>query len=77
MSETIGGEPDGKKSVLAKEQQALVDTNLGLVGVHLAHHVPTPKCPTRERERDDLFQVGGLALVRAAFSYHADEHGGE
>ena len=75
MSETMAGKPVGRQSVLTEGQQALVDENLGLVGVHLAHRVPTPVRPRRERERDDLFQVGGLALVRAALTYRAGEHG--
>lgn len=75
MSETMGEGPVRGKSVLTDEQRALVMANRGLVGVHLAHHVPTPKRPKRERERSDLFQEGSLALVRAALTYQADEDG--
>lgn len=75
MSETTGGEPARRRSVLTEEQRALVAENQGLVGVHLAHRVPVPKKLRRERERGDLFQEGCLALVRAALTYRADREG--
>ena len=37
--------------------------------------IPTPHCPRRTRERADLFQVGCLALVRAAARYRAEHDG--
>jgi len=61
---------------LTGEQRALAARNLGLVGVHLKRNVPRSGPPTRSRERDDLFQEGCLALVRAARTYDPVEHGG-
>jgi hypothetical protein len=75
MSVTMGGKPAGGRSVLTDEQQMLVVENRGLVGVHLGHRVATPRRLKRERELADLFQEGSLALVRAALTYQADEHG--
>ena len=53
-------------SALSADQQALVARNLGLVGLHLRNRVPTPRQPMRQREYEDLFQEGCLALIRAA-----------
>ncbi|HOW70559.1 MAG TPA: sigma factor [Phycisphaerae bacterium] len=75
MSETLDNEIVGGESILTDEQSDLVTRNLGLIGVHLVRHVRTPRCAKRERERDDLFQEGALALVRAALTYEADQHG--
>ena len=61
--------------VLTPEQQSLVAANIGLVGVHLRNRVPTPRQPTRQREYEDLFQEGCVALVRAASTYNANRHG--
>jgi RNA polymerase sigma factor (sigma-70 family) len=60
---------------LTPEQQELVRRNVGLVGVHLRTRVPTPRYPMRQREYDDLFQQGCLALVRAAARYRPDRDG--
>lgn len=56
---------------LTQEQRALVNNNIGLVGVHLRRVVsPRARC-TNTRNRDDLFQEGCLGLIRAARSYEA------
>jgi len=60
---------------LSHEQQRLVRENIGLVGVHLRTRVPTPAEPMRNREHDDLFQEGCLALARAAARYNPDTDG--
>ena len=54
---------------LTEEQRQLVTRHIGLVGVHLRTRVPTPYQPTRDREREDLFQEGCIALVKAARRY--------
>lgn len=54
---------------LTVAQRRLVEDNLGLVHLHLRNRVPTPPQPTRQREYDDLFQEGCMALIRAAMSY--------
>jgi len=61
--------------VLTPEQKSLVAANVGLVGVHLRNRVPTPRQPTRQREYEDLFQEGCVALIRAASTYNANRHG--
>lgn len=60
---------------LTEAQQELVVQNIGLVGLHLRNRVPTPRRPTRMRERADLFQVGCMALIRAAIRYDPASHG--
>ena len=60
---------------LTTAQQELVTRNIGLVGLHLRNRVPTPRQPTRLRERADLFQVGCMALIRAARRYDPALHG--
>lgn len=60
---------------LTPVQRAMVDQNIGLVALHLRTHVPTPREPTRDRDRDDLFQEGCLALARAAATYDPAIHG--
>ena len=67
--------PAAALPVLTPEQQSLVSANIGLVGVHLRNRVPTPRQPTRQREYEDLFQEGCVALARAASSYDASQHG--
>ena len=54
---------------LTPQQRALAAEHIGLVGLHLRTRVPTPRQPTRDREYDDLFQEGCVALVRAAARY--------
>lgn len=61
--------------ILTAAQQELVVRNIGLVGVHLRNRVHIPRQPWRRRERADLFQVGCLALVRAAGRYDAARDG--
>lgn len=53
-------------SELSLERRMLVADNLGLVAVHLRHHVPGGRQAMREREYDDLFQEGCLGLIQAA-----------
>ncbi len=60
---------------LTPEQKKLVADNLGLVGVHLRNRVPTPSCPNRTREYEDLFQEGCIALARAAHRYRPERDG--
>jgi RNA polymerase sigma factor (sigma-70 family) len=60
---------------LTPKQQALVQAHLGLVGLHLRKRVPTPKQPRREREYEDLFQEGCIALAVAASRYRPGSHG--
>jgi len=60
---------------LTDEQQELVRQHIGLVGVHLRNRVPTPRQPMRQREYDDLFQEGCLALVRAAARFNPKRDG--
>ncbi len=59
---------------LTDEQRALVALHIGLVGVHLRTHVPTPRAPNRHREYEDLFQEGCVALIRAAARYRPGHH---
>lgn len=60
---------------LTREQRELVSRNVGLVGVHLRRCVRAPAGPTRRCEREDLYQEGCLALVRAATEYDPSRHG--
>lgn len=60
---------------LTPQQRELVERNIGLVGVHLRRCVSSPPHPTRRCEREDLFQEGCLALVRAAGEYDPRRHG--
>ena len=60
---------------LTTEQQALAAENIGLVGVHLRNRVPTPRQPMRQREYEDLFQEGCVALLRAARRYNPETDG--
>ncbi len=60
---------------LTPAQQALASEHIGLVGLHLRKRVPTPREPTRDREYDDLFQEGCVALVRAAARYQPKRDG--
>jgi len=52
-----------------------VEQHIGLVRLHLSRHVHPPACPTREREADDLFQEGVLALIDAAMRHVPARHG--
>jgi len=49
----------------------LVQANLGLIGVHLRRHGLGIIKPTRDREREDLFQEGCLGLIQAAIQFDA------
>jgi hypothetical protein len=54
---------------LTKKQQRLVQANLGLIGHTLERYVRPGASPTRDRERNDLFQAGCLGLMHAARNY--------
>ncbi len=54
---------------LTEAQRRLVQDNLGLIGVHLHRYGLGIVEPTRERERDDLFQEGCLGLIQAAIQF--------
>ncbi len=56
---------------LNKKQARLVEEHLHLVRGHL-RHVQCPSQPTRNRERDDLYQAGCLGLIEAARLYDGD-----
>lgn len=60
---------------LTEPQQQLVEDHLGLVAMHLRNRVPTPRLPHRQREYDDLYQEGCLALLEAALRYRATRDG--
>jgi len=60
---------------LTHSQQQLVNQHIGLIRLHLRNRVPTPQEPQRNREYEDLFQEGCVALVRAASRYQPDRHG--
>jgi hypothetical protein len=60
---------------LTPEQREFVRQNLGLVGLHLRKRVHMPRCPMRDRETEDLFQEGCLALMRACVSHDPRKHG--
>lgn len=63
------------QTALTPEQQDLVTQHLGLVGLHLRNRVPTPRQPKRQREYEDLFQEGCVALVRAAARWDPQRDG--
>jgi len=54
---------------LTEPQRRRVEENLGLVGLHLRRHVRGKGAPTRDCEREDLFQEGCLGLLQAARNY--------
>ncbi len=60
---------------LNEQERELVENNMGLVNVHIKRFVGVPRTPTRQREYDDLFQEGCLALMESAKSYDAGRHG--
>ena len=66
--------PRGKQSSepLSDRQRRLVRNNLGLVGVHLRRHLTNLAQPRREREWEDLFQEGGIGLIKAARIYREE-----
>ncbi len=55
---------------LTESQRELAMRHIGLVGMHLRNRVPTPRRPRRDREYDDLFQEGCVALLRAAARFN-------
>lgn len=65
----------GRLPALTLAQQELVRRHMGLVGVHLRNRVPTPRRPRRQREYDDLFQEGCVALARAAARWNPERDG--
>lgn len=60
---------------LNEEQRQLVEENTGLINVHIRKFVSLPRSPHRQREYDDLFQEGCLALMQASQTYSEDRHG--
>ncbi len=60
---------------LSAQEKALVEQNLGLVNVHIRRCVSLPGGPRRDREYDDLFQEGSIALMQAARTYDPKRHG--
>lgn len=60
---------------LSERARRLVAENIGLVGLHLQRRVPTPGEPQRDREFEDLFQEGCLALILAAIEYNPERNG--
>lgn len=60
---------------LTDEQRSQVEQNLGLVNVHIRRFVSLPRSPHRQREYDDLYQEGCLALMQAAKTYDPRRHG--
>ncbi len=69
------GQAERAQVVLNEAQRALVEAHIGLVGMHLRNFVATPMQPMRQREYDDLFQEGCVALTRAAASYDPSRNG--
>ena len=63
-----------RREPLTQDQKRLVEENLGLVGVNLRRYSQPWSAPRRDREWDDLFQEGCLALMDAARS-HQPERG--
>lgn len=60
---------------LSTEERDLVEQNLGLVNVHIKRFVSLPRGPRRDREYDDLFQEGSIALMQAAKTHDPERHG--
>jgi len=58
-----------RREPLTQDQKRLVEDNLGLVGVNLRRYSQPWSAPRRDREWDDLFQEGCLALMDAARSH--------
>ena len=57
---------------LSPERKALAARHVGLVGLHLRHHLPRFVFTKNRREYLDLFQEGCVALIRAAITYDPD-----
>jgi len=60
---------------LTETEQKTVEENLGLINVHIRRFVAVPRSPNRQREYDDLYQEGCLALMQAAQTHDPDRHG--
>ena len=60
---------------LTEQQRQLVAENLGLVNVHIRRFVAVPRSPSRQREYEDLYQEGCLALIQAAKTHDPVRHG--
>lgn len=58
------------------ERQSLVTHHLDLVNDQLRARLRRVRGPTSQREREDLFQEGCMALVSAAAQYDPRRHGG-
>jgi len=69
----MGASSNGRAAPrLSASQRALVQSNMGLVAVHLRRHVTNLAAVRRDREYDDLFQEGCLGLMQAAARWNPD-----
>ena len=71
----MGNQASGTKqpaAPLTDEQRRLVRKNIGLVAVHLRRYVRNLEVPRSDREWEDLFQEGCLALIRAALTFRTE-----
>lgn len=59
-----------QRAALNEDQSRLVESNIGLVYVHLKHFVPPDRFPWSVREKEDLVQEGTLGLIRAAQDFN-------
>lgn len=55
-----------QRAALSDHQRRLVESNIGLVYVHMKHYVTPRRIPWTQREWEDLVQEGTLGLIRAA-----------
>jgi len=65
----------GEYEPLTADQKRLVEKHIGLVGIHLRHKVAMSRLTRKDREYDDLFQEGCLALIKTSVGYDAARHG--
>jgi RNA polymerase sigma factor (sigma-70 family) len=60
---------------LSSRARRLVEEHVGLVGLHLRTRITRPEGVRADKEVDDLFQEGYVALIRAAGRYNPRRHG--
>ena len=60
---------------LSASARRLVEEHVGLVGLHLRTRITRPQGVRADKEYDDLFQEGYVALIRAAGRYNPRRHG--